>query len=335
MQPNPTLDTPSWQQQLANAIRDPRVLLTQLKLPLSLLPQAEAAHALFPLRVPASYLARMEPGNITDPLLAQVLPLGAETATVPGFVRDPVGDAASEQTAGLLQKYQGRALLIATGACAIHCRYCFRRHYPYASSSAHRGQWDAIVERLKQDPDTEEVILSGGDPLTLSDTRLDELLSTLEALPQIQRIRIHTRLPVVLPDRVTPELCRRLAQSRCQLVIVIHANHANELRAGDVASALASLRASGMTLLNQAVLLKGVNDTTESQLDLCKTLFKKGVLPYYLHVLDPVEGAAHFHHPDPYALGLWRSLHRQLPGYLVPRLVREIPGEAGKTIIAG
>ena len=319
-----------WQQALAGAVRDPAELLALLRLPRALLPAARTAARRFPLRVPRGFVARMRPGDPDDPLLRQVLPLEAELAPQPpGYGPDPVGDDAASCTPGLLRKYRDRALLVTTGACAVHCRYCFRRHYPYAEASAGPSRWRAIVEHLAGDGGTEEVILSGGDPLTLPTPRLAALTRTLCGVPGLARLRIHTRLPVVLPERVDGELLAWLARLPWQVVVVVHANHANELD-DDVAAALAALAGTGAVLLNQSVLLAGVNDDTDVLAALSRRLLACGVLPYYLHQLDRVAGAAHFAVDDARARDLHARLRERLPGYLVPRLVREVAGAPAK-----
>jgi EF-P beta-lysylation protein EpmB len=264
-----------------------------------------------------------------------VLPLGAELAETPGYVADPVGDLHAVAGPGLLHKYQGRALLITTGACAIHCRYCFRREFPYEEQNAGRGAFAGALAAIRADASIAEVLLSGGDPLTLGDRRLAGLLHELESIPHVQRVRIHTRLAVVLPERIDAGfLSVWNSVARLQRIIVVHANHAQEIRdAEDVRTALRHLRESGTTLLNQSVLLRGVNDTVAALADLSAALFEHGVLPYYLHVLDPVRGAAHFDVPDDEARELVARLALQLPGYMVPRLVRETPGAGAKTML--
>jgi EF-P beta-lysylation protein EpmB len=324
---------PAWQRELARAVTDPAELVELLGLDPALLAPARRAAARFRLRVPRGYVGRMRAGDPTDPLLRQVLPLADEDADAPGFVADRVGDLAAMAAPGLLHKYRGRVLLVATGACAVHCRYCFRRHFPYAEASAAGGHWRAALARIAADPSIEEVILSGGDPLTLADGKLAELVQALAAVAHVARLRVHTRLPVVLPERVTPELCALLARSRLQPVVVVHANHANELDAR-VARAFGALRAAGVTVLNQSVLLRGVNDDVEALCALSTRLFAAGALPYYLHLLDRVQGARHFEVEEARARSLWRQMQARLPGYLVPRLTREEAGAPGKTIIA-
>ncbi|MCG3145621.1 MAG: L-lysine 2,3-aminomutase [Gammaproteobacteria bacterium] len=318
-----------WQQELARGIRDPRELLRLLEVEARTLPERLLTEAPFPMKVPHAYAARMRRGDPMDPLLRQVLPIAAERREVPGYVADPVGDLAAEAVPGVLHKYEGRALLIATGACAIHCRYCFRQQFPYAGSHAARGRWTAALGYLRGDASIREVILSGGDPLTLGDAKLAELVQALEDIPHLTRLRIHTRLPVVLPARVDDRLLGWLGRTRLQKVVVVHANHANEIDAQVIAAAR-RLQAAGVTLLNQAVLLAGVNDDADALCDLSEALFAAGVLPYYLHLLDPVAGASHFDVPRSRALQIVSGLRASLPGYLVPRLVRELAGSPSK-----
>jgi len=325
--------TPAWQQELACAISDPAELLAALHLDPAWLPAAQGAAQLFPLRVPRGFVARMRRGDPRDPLLRQVLPLAEEHLAAPGFSTDPVGDLAAMASPGVLHKYQGRVLLTATGACAVHCRYCFRRHFPYTESSAGTDHWQAALDYLAQEPSLREVILSGGDPLTLSERRLAEFIRAAAGIAHLERLRIHTRLPVVLPERITPELVRTLSSTRLSTVVVIHANHANEIDDA-VIDALAPMRAAGVTLLNQSVLLRDVNDSAGALVALSETLFAAGVLPYYLHLLDRVQGAAHFEVPEDEARALMQQLTSQLPGYLVPRLVREIAGAPAKQVVA-
>lgn len=319
-----------WQQVLADAVNSPAELCEILGLDPALIAPAVQAAQGFPLRVPRGFVARMRRGDPRDPLLLQILPVGTELSAVEGFGLDPVGDMASRASTGLLHKYSGRALLIATGACAVHCRYCFRRHFPYSEESALADGWQAAVEHLRTDPSISEIILSGGDPLSLSDRRLTELTDALATVPHIRRLRIHTRYPVVLPERVDDGLLQWLSGLPLQKVVVIHANHANELN-DEVHRACRDLENSGATLLNQSVLLAGVNDSIAALAALSEALFAMRVLPYYLHVLDRVQGAAHFEIDATRALELHAGLMRRLAGYLVPKLVREIPGAASKT----
>ncbi|MDR9454765.1 MAG: EF-P beta-lysylation protein EpmB [Spiribacter sp.] len=326
------MSTPQWQREWQSSITDPATLIDTLELDPALLEPAHQAARLFALRVPQAYLARMRPGDPHDPLLRQVLPLGTETEDTPGFTDDPVGDGASLHAGGVIHKYHGRALLIATGACAINCRYCFRRHFPYAEANASTGQWREALAYLRADPSIEEVILSGGDPLSLNDRRLSQLAEGLAAIPHLRRLRIHSRLPVVLPNRVDEALLDWLTGHHLQPVMVIHANHPNEL-GEDVAEAMQRLADRGVRLFNQAVLLRGVNDHADTLAELSERLFAIGVQPYYLHLLDRVQGAAHFEVSKAEATTLMRQITARLPGYLLPRLVREVPGEPSKTPI--
>ncbi|HEV2321886.1 MAG TPA: EF-P beta-lysylation protein EpmB [Gammaproteobacteria bacterium] len=323
-----------WQTEMAEAVRDPRELLAWLELDERWLEPARRAAASFPLRVPHAFLGRMRKGDPHDPLLRQVLPLDEELLHVPGYGSDPVGDMPSLAAKGLLHKYRGRVLLIATGACGVHCRYCFRRHFPYSEETARAGEWQAALDYLRADESIDEVILSGGDPLTLSDEKLAAFAEALERIPHIRRLRIHTRQPVVLPSRVDGALVAWLAASKLQKVVVLHMNHAREMDA-DLAAACARLKAAGAVVFNQSVLLRGVNDSADALADLSQALFGAGVLPYYLSLLDPVAGAAHFDVPEAEALGIMAELRARLPGYLVPKLVREVPGAPSKVPVSG
>lgn len=325
--------TSAWQRSLAEAFTDPAELLRHLGLSLSLLPQARAAAAGFPLRVPRGYADLIRKGDLDDPLLRQILPLGEELREQAGFVEDPVGDRAAQSGAGILEKYRGRSLLITTGACAIHCRYCFRRHFPYRDHNGWGNGWREALDRLRETGAT-EVILSGGDPLSLSDGRLEDLLDGLNQLPRLKRIRFHSRCPIVLPERLDEGLAGLLRRQNKQLLMVVHCNHAQEL--GEAARrALGRLRESGCLLFNQAVLLRGVNDDAGVLAELCEALFDLGVLPYYLHRLDPVRGAAHFDVPEAEARQLYLRLLERVPGYMAPRLVTEIPGAGSKIPLGG
>jgi len=320
---------PDWKRLWREAVRDPRELLAMLGLGHLGAGLSDAAAAQFPLRVPRGFVARMAPGDPADPLLRQVLPVLDEERVVPGFALDAVGDGAARAGHGVIRKYQGRALLVATGSCAVNCRYCFRRHFPYAGETAAAGQWREAVATIAADPSLHEVILSGGDPLSLSTPKLAELTMALAEIPHVRRLRVHTRLPVVLPERVDAELLGWLRPLPWPVVVVVHANHAREFDA-TVDAAMARLREAGATLLNQAVLLRGVNDSLDALADLCERGHAAGVLPYYLHQLDRVAGTAHFEVGDDEARALHQALAARLPGYLVPRLVREIPGDPGK-----
>ncbi len=319
-----------WQSQLARAIRDPRELCRRLGLDEAWWPGAERGHALFEVRVPEAYLARIRPGDPSDPLLRQVLPLAEEAVPMAGYVADPLAEAEHAPAPGLIHKYAGRVLLIASPACAVNCRYCFRRHFPYEENAPSRAQWEATLDHLRDDTTLHEAILSGGDPLAASDRQLAWLVERLAAIPHLRRLRIHTRLPVVIPDRIDDDLLGWLGATRLQKVMVLHINHANEIDE-TVIAACRKLSAAGVTLLNQSVLLRGVNDDVDTLAALSERLFEAGILPYYLHVLDPVAGAAHFDVADDEARELVAGLREVLPGFLIPRLVREIPGEASKT----
>ena len=330
LHPAPSPATPPrWQQLWRDAVRDPRELLAMLGLDAQGLELSDEAAAQFPLRVPHGFVARMRQGDPADPLLRQVLPLDAEMHPMPGFTLDAVGDGAAKAGHGVIRKYNGRALLIATGSCAIHCRYCFRRHFPYAEETAAAAGWRDAVEVIRADATIDEVILSGGDPWSLATPKLAELTDALATVPHLRRLRIHTRLPVVLPERVDDALVDWLAALPWPVTVVLHANHANEFDAS-VDAALARLRGAGAMLLNQAVLLRGVNDSVEALAALSERGHAAGVLPYYLHQLDRVQGAAHFEVPDDTALRLHRKLAARVSGYLVPKLVREVAGDPGK-----
>jgi EF-P beta-lysylation protein EpmB len=325
------LETEPWQREIARAITDPRELLDLLGLDPADLPYPVWPEAPFTMRVPRYFAGLMQPGDPLDPLLAQVLPSRQENHVATGFVTDPVGDRHASLAHGLLQKYRGRALLLTTGSCAVHCRYCFRRHYPYAEDTGPRHWGDALAT-LEERTDISELILSGGDPLSLSDNRLATIVTAAENLPHLQRLRIHTRQPVVLPSRITGQLAKMLAASRLQTIVVIHANHPNEITS-TLGAALRTLTMAvpGLWLLNQSVLLKSVNDDADTLVALSEKLSAIGVLPYYLHLLDPVEGAAHFDTPVQRARKLVEQIRARLPGYLVPTLVTEQAGEPAKT----
>ncbi|MBE0438694.1 MAG: EF-P beta-lysylation protein EpmB [Gammaproteobacteria bacterium] len=332
-QSHPLVTKQAWQIELANTIKDPIELLAKLGLSGELDAIPPDLIMGFPLRVPHSYFEKMRYGDKNDPLLRQVFPLIDESIEQQGFVHDPVGDHTAITSPGILQKYNGRALLLTTGACAIHCRYCFRRHFPYSDSNPLASQWQTTLDTLKADRSINEVIFSGGDPLTLSDTKLAPLVEQLDAIPHIKRLRIHTRLPIVIPSRVDHALLQWISTTRLQVVMVIHSNHANEI-GDDVALALTRLQAAGCMLLNQAVLLKGVNDSADSLVELSERLSDVHVMPYYLHLLDRVAGASHFDVSEHKGIELITQIRARLPGYLVPRLVREQQGETSKTIIA-
>ena len=318
-----------WRRAYRDAITDPLELLRLLDLP-ELAARLSHGTGAFGLRVPRGFAARMRRGDPADPLLRQVLPLDEEDRVVPGFGLDAVGDLAARGARGVLHKYQGRALLVATGSCAVHCRYCFRRHFPYGEEAAAANGWREAIGYLRDDPSIDEVLLSGGDPLSLATPKLSDLTDALRPVPHLRRLRLHSRLPVVLPERIDAELVDWFTSLPWPVVMVIHANHANELDA-QVATALAALTRAGVRLYNQAVLLRGVNDSADTLVALSERLFALGVQPYYLHQLDRVAGTAHFEVEDIRALALVETMRGRLPGYLVPQLVREIPGAASKT----
>ena len=322
-----------WQRELADAIRDPAELCRVLGLDAAVAEKGLPATRSFPLLVPRVFAARMRPGDPRDPLLLQVLPQAAETEDVAGWSADPLHEGDALAAPGLVKKYDGRALLLLTGGCAVNCRYCFRREFPYATSGATRRGVAEGLEAIAADDSLTEVILSGGDPLLTDDAFLGDVIKRLDSIPHLQRIRIHTRLPVVLPSRVTPGLVDVLTTSRLARVVVLHANHPTELDAS-VAVAVRSLAASPAIILNQAVLLAGINDSAAVLAALSERLVELGVVPYYLHLLDRVRGANHFDVPQGRAEELHRQLRDTLPGYAVPRLVREVPGEPSKVWIA-
>jgi len=324
----------NWQKSLANAITDPARLLQLLDLPRELLPGARQADDLFGLKVTHSYLQRIHKSDPKDPLLLQILPQLLETQPQPeNYCSDPVGDETAMLTPGVIHKYHGRVLLITTGACAIHCRYCFRREFPYAKAHAGRNQWQAAVDYILANNSIQEVILSGGDPLLLSDQKLSDLCQRLETIPHLRRLRIHTRLPVVLPERINETLLQWMTGTRLQTVMVIHSNHPNEINE-EVAAALYRLHSAGIPMFNQAVLLKHINDTADIQIALNQLLFKQNVVPYYLHILDPVRGAAHFAVSVEKARQIYDRLTESLPGYLLPKLAIEQQGMPAKTLLA-
>ena len=319
----------SWQAAMKDAVRDPVELCRLLELPEEFALRTKAACSDFPLFAPRGYVARMVPGDPDDPLLRQILPVEAEMHDSPGFVTDPVGDAAATLSPGLLQKYPGRVLLVTTGACAIHCRYCFRRHFPYQQTPHTLASWQPALDAIAADRSIHEVILSGADPLTLVDESLAALADHLANIPHIRRLRVHSRLPIVIPERVTTELIEWLTGTRLVPVMVIHANHAQEL-AGDAVTAIETLVNAGIPVLNQAVLLAGVNDSLEAQLALSERLVDLRVMPYYLHQLDRVSGAVHFEVPAHQGELIVKQLQERLPGYAVPKFVMEIPGAKSK-----
>jgi EF-P beta-lysylation protein EpmB len=328
-----TLNPPrreDWLTQLADVITDPDDLLHILDLDADKeLLAGRDARRLFALRVPRAFVERMEKGNPNDPLLRQVLTSKAEFIAAPGFSTDPLEEQHSV-VPGLLHKYRNRALLLVKGGCAVNCRYCFRRHFPYSDNQGNKRNWQAAIAYISEHPELDEIIFSGGDPLMAKDHELDWLISELEAIPHIKRLRIHSRLPIVIPARITESLVTRFARSRLQVLLVNHINHANEI-GDEFRVAMQNLRQAGVTLLNQSVLLRDVNDNAQTLADLSNALFDAGVMPYYLHVLDKVQGAAHFMVSDEEARMIMRELLTLISGYMVPKLAREIGGEPSKT----
>jgi EF-P beta-lysylation protein EpmB len=320
---------PGWQRQLRDIITSRDELLAAVGLSAALVGSAGGADEDFPIKVPHSFVRRMRHGDPRDPLLLQVLSTREEMLVTPGYTCDPVGEGGAIPRRGIVHKYHGRVLLIVSGGCAVHCRYCFRRHFPYGDNQNSREQWREALDYIRDDDTVEEVILSGGDPLVATDEQLRQLVWQIAAIGHVRRLRIHSRLPVVIPERVDDSLLEAITHAALQTVMVIHCNHANEIDAS-VAGALGRLRHHGITTLNQAVLLAGINDDLDTQLALCQRLFAAGALPYYLHLLDKVQGAAHFDAPENKARTLLAGLTARLPGYMVPRLVREIPGADSK-----
>lgn len=324
----------NWLTELANAISDPVELLNHLEIPSKYWPGDHpgqpnfAAKELFPLKVPQSFIDRIEKGNIHDPLLRQVLPLNEEFEIVPGYSSDPLDEQNSDQP-GLLHKYRNRVLLIVKSGCAINCRYCFRRHFPYANKGS-KSLWQKSLTSIDANTELNEVILSGGDPLMAKDHELEWLIDEIGNISHIKRLRIHSRLPVVIPSRVTNELCRILRTTRLHVIMVSHINHTNEID-DNLRTAFSAFKQAGLTLLNQSVLLKGVNDSVDAQVALNESLFEAGIQPYYLHVLDKVQGAAHYYVSDEIAKEIMTEMMTKVSGYIVPRLTREIGGRPSKT----
>ncbi len=328
-----SLHTTHWQEVLSQVITDPAELLTLLELDSELLEYANKAANEFKLWVPHSYAARMQRKDIDDPLLKQVLPVKAELEHHPAFSMDPLGEKPKNQQAGVIHKYRDRLLFIVSNTCAVNCRFCFRRHFPYDDNRLNKQQWENALEYVRDDKEVSEVIFSGGDPLALNDKRLGWLAKELAAIPHVERLRIHTRFPIMIPQRITPEMLDWFAGTRLKPVMVSHCNHPNEID-GAVIEAFGRLKHADVTLLNQTVLLKGVNDNADTMEALNRKLFRHGVMPYYLHLLDKVQGAAHFDTEQEKAQRLVGELARRCSGYLVPKLVREIAGVPSKTTLA-
>lgn len=328
-----TLNPPvreDWLQQLADVVTEPAELLQLLSLDQQAdLAAGADARKLFALRVPRAFIARMKKGDATDPLLLQVLTSRQEFIDAPGYSTDPL-DEQSSVVPGLLHKYKNRALLLVKGGCAVNCRYCFRRHFPYQDNQGNKRNWQAAIDYIATHPELDEIIFSGGDPLMAKDHELAWLVDALEKIPHLKRLRIHTRLPVVIPARITEGLCQILADTRLQVLLVSHINHAQEID-DELRYGMQMLKRADVTLLNQSVLLRDVNDDAQTLADLSNALFDAGILPYYLHVLDKVQGAAHFFVSDEEARVLVRQLLAMVSGYMVPKLAREIGGEPSKT----
>lgn len=320
--------TANWQQQLSDLIRSPQELSELLGLNVEDL--SSGADKLFELRVPRFFAGLMKKGDINDPLLQQVLPAAAELNEVSGFSSDPLKESGFNKSPGLIHKYHGRVLLIAANQCAINCRYCFRRHFPYQDNHLGRDEWLGTLEGISKDSSISEVILSGGDPLAQSDKQLKWLTEQIQQIPHVKRLRLHTRLPVVLPDRINDECLNWLKNQRLQTSIVLHINHPQEI-SPELISACARLKEAGIRLFNQSVLLKGVNDNVGTLAQLSEDLFSAWIQPYYIHQLDHVAGAAHFLVDESRAKALYHQLRAQLPGYLVPLLTQEIAGKTAKT----
>lgn len=321
-----------WKEQMKRAIRDPQELASRLKLPPPTEKQLQAAR-MFGLFVPEAFLSRIRPADPTDPLLLQILPQADETRQTEGFIKDPLAESDAKRADGLLQKYQGRVLLITNSVCAVNCRYCFRRHFPYEQTPHSTSQWSEAINQIATDTSIKEVIFSGGDPLTLVDEKLAEIVRKVDSLDHVSRIRFHSRLPIVIPDRVTDELIELIQSLTAKAVFVIHSNHANELD-DDVAFALKRLKDTGCQLLNQSVLMRGVNDNVDALVALSNRLIECDTLPYYLHQLDRVQGTSHFEVSVEHGKKLIAGMRSQLPGYSVPRYACENPGQPNKTVIA-
>ncbi|WP_343750155.1 EF-P beta-lysylation protein EpmB [Marinomonas primoryensis] len=331
--PIQTKNNISWSQHLSQALTSLPELVKHLGLSEKLSQQGIEAHQSFKLLVPRPYLSRIEYGNPNDPLLLQILPSAAEMQKVIGYTKDPLEEADHNPQKAIVHKYKRRLLVITTGTCAVNCRYCFRRHFPYGDNQLAQAEWQSVIEYLEKHPEVNEVILSGGDPLMMKDALLADKIRLLEALPQIKRLRIHSRLPVVIPARVCDDMLTWINKSRLDIIMVWHINHANEMD-NELAQAAFKLKQAGVTLLNQGVLLKGINDTVDAQVNLSEAVFDAGILPYYMFTLDPVEGAAHFDISIEDAQRLMGKVAAELPGYLVPRLAKEIPGKPAKSVFS-
>lgn len=318
-----------WQTVLAQSVTDPAELCRLLRLPNQVAEEACEAARRFGLLAPRPFLTRIAPGDPADPLLRQVLPTAAELRPAAGFSEDPLGEAAASPAPGLLSKYQGRSLIVATRLCGVHCRFCFRRHQTDLLGEGEARHLEDAIARAAADPELAEVIFSGGDPLMLDDACLGRLVGRIAAIPQVRRLRVHTRLPVLIPQRVTPSLVAAVRSTRLAVLLVLHVNHAAEIDA-EVASVIARLVDAGIPLLSQTVLLRGVNDNLEALVQLFERLVDHRVMPYYLHQLDRVAGAAHFEVAEAAGAELVAEARKRLPGYAVPRYVRDVPGSPNK-----
>lgn len=322
----------SWKIELSQSIKSVAELLDCLRLDSSLLTGAQRAAMQFPLQVPRPYLGRIRHADPCDPLLTQVLPVQQELESPQGFQKDPLDEVSHNPHPGIIHKYRNRLLLIVSPACAINCRYCFRRHFPYEQQRQSRQQWVSALDYIRQHRELNEVIYSGGDPLAANDKFLGWLTAQIAEISHIKRLRVHSRLPIVIPSRVDDDLLRWMTASRLKPILVVHVNHANEIDHA-VEAGLYRLQENGIRILNQSVLLKGVNDGAKTLIDLSERLYDCGVSPYYLHLLDPVQGASHFDVAQVQATQIYAEMQAALPGFLLPRLVREVPGKAAKTII--
>lgn len=322
-----------WTDELVHAVKTPSELLTLLGLDDRHLPSSQNAMSAFKMLIPRPFIARMEYGNAEDPLLRQVLADDIEMQPSAGYSQDPLDEGNHTPQKALVHKYERRVLVIAAGSCAVNCRYCFRRHFPYSDNQLAQQEWDSVIHYIEANPSINEVILSGGDPLMLKDSLLSKHIARLNTLPQLKRLRIHTRLPIVIPERINAELLQWVEDSKLDVIMVLHSNHGNEID-NIIAKKVLQLKQAGATVLNQGVLLKGINDTVEAQVALSERLFAAGILPYYMFTLDPIEGGAHFDISIDTAQRLMGQVAQKLPGYLMPRLAKEIPGEPAKTIFA-
>lgn len=328
----PSVESESWQIALKSAIRTTKELLDAVAVAPEQIDALDSANLNFPVRVPRSFAQKMEQGNPKDPLLLQCLPLAQELLTHPDYVQDPLQENDATPAKGIIHKYQSRVLLISTSACAIHCRYCFRRHFPYQDHQNSIHEWQQQLQYLHTNPNINEVILSGGDPLSLTTERLHQMVQELEQIPHLQTLRIHTRFPIVIPQRLNTKLLQLFSNSRFKTVIVVHANHPKEID-DLLIERFKPFTREGILLLNQSVLLRDVNDDSAILGELSQRLFQANILPYYLHQLDKVAGAHHFAVTDQKAIAIHEGMNRRLPGYLVPKLVRELPGKDHKTTI--